>query len=134
MVVISYSTPIFAAVVVPITLIYYFIQVLILTKFELPSSALINFFLLKILQKFYVASSRQLKRLESVTRSPIYSHFGETISGASTIRAYRQQERFVLDSEAKVDHNQISFYCSVVANRWLAVVNKCLISKPIWNF
>ncbi|OXA43509.1 multidrug resistance-associated protein 1 [Folsomia candida] len=97
LVVISYSTPIFAAVVVPITLIYYFIQ------------------------KFYVASSRQLKRLESVTRSPIYSHFGETISGASTIRAYRQQERFVLDSEAKVDHNQISFYCSVVANRWLAV-------------
>lgn len=56
-----------------------------------------------------------------MTRSPIYSHFGETIAGASTIRAYRQQERFVLDSEAKVDHNQISFYCSIAANRWLAV-------------
>ncbi len=71
------------------------------------------------LQRFYVATSRQLKRLESVSRSPIYSHFGETIQGAPTIRAYRQQEKFISDSEAKVDKNQVAYFPSIVSNRFV---------------
>lgn len=70
-------------------------------------------------QKFYVATSRQLKRLESVSRSPIYSHFGETITGAVTIRAFGQEARFIHDSQTKVDLNQICYYPSIVSNRCL---------------
>lgn len=73
------------------------------------------------IQKFYVSTSRQLKRLESVSRSPIYSHFGETITGAQTIRAYTVQDRFIGESDAKVDFNQVCFFPSIIANRWLAV-------------
>uniref|UniRef100_A0A7G3ASS4 Putative peptide exporter abc superfamily protein n=2 Tax=Lutzomyia longipalpis TaxID=7200 RepID=A0A7G3ASS4_LUTLO len=97
LVVISISTPLFVAVIVPIGLLYYFVQ------------------------RFYVATSRQLKRLESVSRSPIYSHFGESITGAQTIRAYGVQERFIGESEAKVDFNQVCYFPSIIANRWLAV-------------
>ncbi|XP_064537334.1 multidrug resistance-associated protein 1 isoform X3 [Drosophila montana] len=96
-VVISISTPIFLAVIVPIAFIYYFAQ------------------------RFYVATSRQLMRLESVSRSPIYSHFGETVTGASTIRAYTVQDRFIDESDNKVDKNQVCKYPSLIANRWLAV-------------
>ncbi|XP_029673303.1 multidrug resistance-associated protein 1 isoform X3 [Formica exsecta] len=97
LVVISYSTPIFIMVIVPIGAIYYFIQ------------------------RFYVASSRQLKRLESVSRSPIYSHFSESVTGAQIIRAYGVQEQFIHESENRVDFNQVCYYPSIIANRWLAV-------------
>ncbi|XP_033169144.1 multidrug resistance-associated protein 1 isoform X8 [Drosophila mauritiana] len=96
-VVISLSTPIFLAVIVPIAFLYYFAQ------------------------RFYVATSRQLMRLESVSRSPIYSHFSETVTGASTIRAYNVGDRFIEESDAKVDKNQVCKYPSVIANRWLAI-------------
>lgn len=64
-----------------------------------------------------MATSRQLRRLESVSRSPIFSHFGETVLGASTIRALGHQERFILESERRVDDNQTCYYPGIGANR-----------------
>ncbi|XP_072225794.1 multidrug resistance-associated protein 1 isoform X2 [Leuresthes tenuis] len=85
-----------------------------------------------LVQRFYVASSRQLKRLESVSRSPIYTHFNETLLGTSVIRAFGEQERFIHESDQRVDHNQKAYYPSIVANRWLAVrlefVGNCIVS------
>jgi ABC-type multidrug transport system fused ATPase/permease subunit len=50
----------------------------------------------------YVPTSRELQRLESVTRSPIFSHFGETLEGASTIRAFRAEQQFFASAMDKV--------------------------------
>ncbi|MEQ2170015.1 Multidrug resistance-associated protein 1 [Goodea atripinnis] len=83
-------------------------------------------------QRFYVATSRQLKRLESVSRSPIYTHFNETLLGNSVIRAFGEQQRFIQESDQRVDHNQKAYYPSIVANRWLAIrlefVGNCIVS------
>ena len=91
-----------------------------------------------LLQHVYVATSRQLKRLESVSRSPIYSHFGETITGASTIRAYDKEKQFILESEQKVDENQVCFYPSVIANRfvWARDLTKTLewLQRKLSNY
>uniref|UniRef100_A0A8C2H4R1 ABC-type glutathione-S-conjugate transporter n=1 Tax=Cyprinus carpio TaxID=7962 RepID=A0A8C2H4R1_CYPCA len=107
MIVIICSTPIFALVIGPLALIYVFVQ------------------------RFYVATSRQLKRLESVSRSPIYSHFSETITGTSVIRAYGRNAAFVLMSDMKVDENQKSYYPGIVSNRWLGVriefIGNCIV-------
>lgn len=72
-------------------------------------------------QRYYLATSRELKRLDSIGKSPIYSHFQETISGVSTIRAYEQQHRFTYENENKLDENQRAYYPSISCNRWLAV-------------
>ncbi len=63
----------------------------------------------------------QVKRMESITRSPIYSHFGETLSGAPTIRAYGRIPDFILENEKKVDFNQTCYYPTFASTRWLSV-------------
>ncbi|KAL0089954.1 hypothetical protein J3Q64DRAFT_1674561 [Phycomyces blakesleeanus] len=67
----------------------------------------------------YLRVSRQFKRLNSVSRSPIYSHFTETLTGIITIRAYCQEEKFLLDFYKKVDGYISPFYLLWMSNRWL---------------
>jgi hypothetical protein len=64
-----------------------------------------------------VATSRQLRRLDSTTRSPVYSNFGETIQGLSSIRAYNVQQRFTNLSDKLLDKNQSYYFASCAANR-----------------
>ncbi|XP_072416269.1 multidrug resistance-associated protein 1 isoform X2 [Chiloscyllium punctatum] len=105
--VILIATPIATVIIPPLGLLYVFIQ------------------------RYYVATSRQLKRLESASRSPIFTNFSETLLGVSVIRAFGEQERFIYQNDARVDENQKAYYPSIVANRWLAVrlefVGNCIV-------
>ncbi|CAI1826365.1 hypothetical protein SEUBUCD650_0B02620 [Saccharomyces eubayanus] len=71
-------------------------------------------------QQYYLRTSRELRRLDSITRSPIYSHFQETLGGLATVRGYSQQKRFSHINQCRIDNNMSAFYPSVNANRWLA--------------
>ena len=72
-------------------------------------------------QGYYIRSTRELKRLESLLRSPVLSHFSETLDGLSTIRAYGSEEQFVAESDRKLDLSLQAYFPSVCANRWLAM-------------
>lgn len=71
-------------------------------------------------QQYYLRTSRELRRLDSITRSPIYSHFQETLGGITTIRGYNQEKRFRHINQCRIDNNMSAFYPSINANRWLA--------------
>ena len=95
LVVISASTPAFIVLIVPLSGVYYWVQ------------------------RYYLRTSRELKRLDSVSRSPIYAHFQETLGGITTIRAYRQQHRFAMENEWRVDANLRAYFPSINANRYV---------------
>ena len=59
--------------------------------------------------------------MDSVGKSPIYTHFQETIGGVSTIRAYRQQHRFIFENETRLDNNQRAYVLSMACERWLTI-------------
>ncbi|KAJ8313002.1 hypothetical protein KUTeg_010375, partial [Tegillarca granosa] len=106
-IVVSINTPIILAVIVPVGIIYYLIM------------------------KFYLPTSRQLKRLESVSRSPVFNHFSETVTGSRVIRAYGMVDRFINESMKRVDGNLVYYYANFSAARWLGVrmelLSNCLV-------
>lgn len=78
-------------------------------------------FAYRSIMRYYLATSRELKRLDAVSRSPVFTWFGETLSGVSTIRAYGQQARFIANNEARLDRNMACYMPAQSVNRWLAV-------------
>ncbi|KAI9335034.1 hypothetical protein DFJ73DRAFT_34803 [Zopfochytrium polystomum] len=70
---------------------------------------------------FYIRTSRSLKRISSVVRSPIFSHFTETLNGVSIIRAFHHTRRFVAESSRRFDDSNRANYFLNVSNLWLSV-------------
>jgi ABC-type multidrug transport system fused ATPase/permease subunit len=95
--IISAGTPIFAVLIIPLALIYIFMQ------------------------RYYLKTKRELKRLDSTSRSPVFAYFQESLGGITTIRAYGQQKRFFLETEERLDANMRAYFPSISANRWLGV-------------
>lgn len=89
-------------------------------KFVLISDNRFNIYFSHYFQRYYVTTSRQLSRLESTTKSPIFSHFRETLSGVSTIRAFNVIQDFILECNRRVDINHRCYYLIIIANRWLS--------------
>uniref|UniRef100_A0A674NGK0 ATP-binding cassette, sub-family C (CFTR/MRP), member 10 n=1 Tax=Takifugu rubripes TaxID=31033 RepID=A0A674NGK0_TAKRU len=72
-------------------------------------------------QDFYRQTSRELKRLCSLTLSPIYSHFSETLSGLGTIRASGSCARFEEENIRRLELNQRCQFLSKAAMQWLDI-------------
>ena len=91
------ATPIFLAPLVPVLGLYYYVQ------------------------KLYRMTNIELKRIDSVTRSPLYAQIGESLTGMATIRAYGEEGRFVAVNRELIDGNIGPFYIMTVAGRWLGL-------------
>lgn len=76
-------------------------------------------FILYDVQLRYRPASRDLKRIGSMSLSPIYAHFSETLSGLQTIRAMNAVRRFISENEEQVEASQKAQYAGVAASQWL---------------
>ncbi|XP_057741994.1 ABC transporter C family member 5-like [Arachis stenosperma] len=73
------------------------------------------------MQKYYMASSRELVRIVSIQKSPIIHLFGESIAGAATIRGFGQEKRFMKRNLYLLDCFARPFFCSLAAIEWLCL-------------
>ncbi|KAJ3063483.1 hypothetical protein HDU98_000727 [Podochytrium sp. JEL0797] len=71
------------------------------------------------ISSLYLGASRELKRLESISNSPIYAQFSETLTGVSTVRAFGSEKQFSIQMQDKVDRNNRNSFYLWTANRWL---------------
>ncbi|KAF9435665.1 ATP-binding cassette, sub-C (CFTR MRP), member 9 [Entomortierella beljakovae] len=107
--VVTFSTPSFIIIIIPFGFVYLW------------------------LQRYYLSTSREIRRLDSVSRSPVFAHFQETLGGISTIRAYRQQNRFIQGNNYRLDQNLRAYYPGIAGNRWLAFRLETLSSVIIFG-
>lgn len=70
---------------------------------------------------FYRRSSREFKRIDSILRSSLYSHFSESLSGISTIRAYGESDRFCEDNIKRMDTENRAYFLTIINQRWLGI-------------
>ncbi|XP_058197384.1 ABC transporter C family member 5-like isoform X2 [Rhododendron vialii] len=73
------------------------------------------------MQKYYMASSRELVRIVSIQKSPIIHLFGESIAGAATIRGFGQEKRFMKRNLYLLDCFARPFFYSIAAIEWLCL-------------
>lgn len=85
--------------------------------FLIPLTPMVWFFYR--FQSFYRATSRELKRLDSVTRSPLVATISETLGGVTTIRAYGCIESFRANAFKIMDHNNSTYYLTILIQRWM---------------
>lgn len=102
LIVISVATPWFVLMLPPVTVVYYFIQ------------------------RYYIPSARELQRLESVTRSPIYSGFSESVNGITTIRSYAREAHFTRMEDRRIACNGLMYLTQRAAAQWLSVRLDCM--------
>ena len=72
-------------------------------------------------QRYYIPSCIELQRIESVTRSPIYSDLGEAVAGVPTIRAYGCASHFIALSDRQIFKNGNAIITQRLASEWLNV-------------
>ncbi|KAI9346900.1 hypothetical protein BDR26DRAFT_892813 [Obelidium mucronatum] len=69
----------------------------------------------------YRTTARELKRLDSTSKSPLYANFGETLVGIATIRAYNDQVRFTKRNDEITDSNNSPYFLLMTGQNWLSL-------------
>ncbi|XP_070559516.1 ATP-binding cassette sub-family C member 8-like [Ptychodera flava] len=90
-------TPVFLLAVTPLPVAYYFVQ------------------------RYFVATSRELQRVDNITKSSLLAHFSETLGGLPIIRAYRDEKRFRRRLLQAIDTNNVVQLYILNSFRWLTV-------------
>ena len=86
----------------------------------IPTFVLI--FIFHFVRKYYITSARSIKRLEGITRSPVFSHLANSLYGLSTVRAFNVQSTFEKKFDEYQDCHTAAWFLFISAARWFGIV------------
>lgn len=73
------------------------------------------------MQKYYISTSRELTRLESITKAPVIHHFSETVQGVMVIRCFQKQDNFFHENLSRHNASLKMDFHNNAANEWLGL-------------
>lgn len=79
-------------------------------------------FVLYFIRRLYIGTARSVKKLEGITRSPVFSHISNSLYGLLTIRAFGAQQRFVKQFDAYQDGHTSAWFMYLACQRWFIIV------------
>jgi ATP-binding cassette subfamily C (CFTR/MRP) protein 1 len=71
-------------------------------------------------QRYYIPTARELARLSQIQSAPILHHFAESLSGASSVRAYGQKDRFRKANLSLIDNYSRPWFHNISSMEWLS--------------
>lgn len=89
-----------------------------ITATIIPFCALVLYYV----ARYYVRTSRQIRLLDIEAKAPLFSHFLESLSGITSIRAYGWTEEYQRRSQIALDTSQRPYYIMFCIQRWLNLV------------
>ncbi|TMW55712.1 hypothetical protein Poli38472_010594 [Pythium oligandrum] len=117
-----------------LTYITLVMSVFVVCAITTPTTAILYIPLLGMcywIQRYFLASSRELKRLDGITRSPFLNLVGETINGIESIRSFRMTDSFAEKCRELLDYNSKFFFLYQTSTKWLAVRLDWLVTSVV---
>ena len=74
-----------------------------------------------LLRRFYLQTSRAVKRLEGVTKSPVFSHLSSSLNGLTSIRAFKAQKMMINEFDYHQDIHSSAWFSHLATSRWFGV-------------
>ncbi|XP_078163870.1 putative ABC transporter C family member 15 [Carex rostrata] len=71
-------------------------------------------------QRYYISTARELARLSEIQRAPILHHFAESLTGAATIRAFDQEDRFSKSNLSRINSHSKPWFYNISSMEWLS--------------
>ena len=108
-----------------------FAMCIVVTPYFLLLLAPLVYFIAYV-QDYFRKTSRELKRLDRASRSPLFSMFGEAVTGLIIIRSYDKYDYIFSATMSRIGHNMRHFYHFWMSNRWLAIRIDFISGVIVW--
>ncbi|ODM98987.1 Multidrug resistance-associated protein 4 [Orchesella cincta] len=97
------------------------IIIVVLSNFYVIVPSIMLILSLGFIRKFYIKTARDIKRLEAITKSPLFTHLTASVQGLSTIRASKRQAILIDQFDSIQDIHSATWFLFISSNRWFGI-------------